>query len=87
MKINIEIDCSPMEARKFMGLPDFEPLQMSLLKQIQAQLASALPKMSGDELVKSFVSLGQQGFQEFQNFFAKAAGAARGEARPRKRES
>ena len=24
MKVNIEIDCSPEEARRFMGLPDVE---------------------------------------------------------------
>ena len=82
MKINIEIDCSAQEARKFLGLPDLEPMQMSLLKQIQAQIASALPKMSAEQLVKSWVSLGQQGYDEFQRLMREAAGG-----RKRGRES
>ena len=77
MKIKVEIDCSPQEARKFLGLPDLEPMQMSLLKQIQAQIASAVPKMSAEQLVKSWVSLGQQGYEEFQRLLREAAGGAR----------
>ncbi|MFY9972047.1 MAG: DUF6489 family protein, partial [Roseiarcus sp.] len=27
MKITVDVDCTPLEARQFMGLPDVEPMQ------------------------------------------------------------
>ena len=38
MKINIDIDLSPEEARKIMGLPDLEPMQKQMLEKIQAKI-------------------------------------------------
>ena len=35
MKITIDIDCTPQEARSFLGLPDVEPMQQALMKMVQ----------------------------------------------------
>ena len=37
MKVNITVDCTPEEARAFMGLPNVAPLQDAAMKQMQAQ--------------------------------------------------
>ena len=29
MKVNIEVDCTPDEARRFLGLPDVAPMQQT----------------------------------------------------------
>ena len=34
MKVNIEIDCTPLEARQFFGLPDVQPMQAALLAEM-----------------------------------------------------
>ena len=31
MKITVEIDCTPDEARQFLGLPDMKPMQAALM--------------------------------------------------------
>jgi hypothetical protein len=31
MKVNIEIDCTPLEARQFIGLPDLAPMQTAVM--------------------------------------------------------
>ena len=36
MKITVDIDCTPEEARHFFGLPDVKPMQDALMQQIQA---------------------------------------------------
>ncbi len=59
MKINVTIDCTPQEARRFFGQPDLEPLQQALLAQMQAQLEKNLTAMNlGDmgALMKSFMT-------------------------------
>ena len=35
MKITINIDCTPAEAREFVGLPDLRPLQAAWLAEIE----------------------------------------------------
>src|SRR5262245_24852222 len=36
MKVKIEIDCTPIEARDFLGLPDVKPMQEAMMDQMQA---------------------------------------------------
>ncbi|MDU1669419.1 MAG: DUF6489 family protein, partial [Bradyrhizobium sp.] len=31
MKVNIEIDCTPLEARQLFGLPDLGPMQAAVM--------------------------------------------------------
>ncbi|MDZ4735977.1 MAG: DUF6489 family protein, partial [Rhodospirillaceae bacterium] len=38
MKVTIDIDCTPEEARAFMGLPDVAPLQARMLAEIEARM-------------------------------------------------
>ncbi len=33
MKVTIEIDCTPIEARQFMGLPDVQPMQAAVWRR------------------------------------------------------
>lgn len=34
MKITVNIDCTPQEAREFLGLPNIQPMQEKAMKQI-----------------------------------------------------
>jgi len=77
MKINIEIDMSPEEARKIMGLPNVEPLQEKMLAKVQEKMVTSLDEMSDPELLmKRFLPLGVQGMEQFQEFFSSIAKAA-----------
>ena len=38
MKVNIEIDCTPLEARQFFGLPDVQPMQTAVMEKLQQQM-------------------------------------------------
>ncbi len=39
MKMTVEVDCTPEEARRFLGLPDVAPLHAAMLERMQAQMA------------------------------------------------
>ena len=46
MKVTFDIDCTPEEARAFLGLPDVRPMQEAVMKQVQEKLMAniqALP--------------------------------------------
>ncbi|MFW5833660.1 MAG: DUF6489 family protein, partial [Pseudomonadota bacterium] len=39
MKVRIEVDCTPEEARAFLGLPEVRPLQERLLTEMETRMA------------------------------------------------
>ena len=42
MKVRIDIDCTPAEARSFLGLPDTEALQQEMLEKLREQFLKQL---------------------------------------------
>lgn len=75
MKISIDIDCTPEEARKFLGLPDVSALQDSLMKQVEAQMAAALKGMEPEAMLKAWLPAGMEGFDQMQKAFWAQFGA------------
>ena len=41
MKVNVEVTCTPEEARRFMGLPDVSGLNEQLVQEMQAKVVEA----------------------------------------------
>jgi len=77
MKININIDCTPEEARSFMGLPDVAPMQAKMMEQLEAQLQKQIAAMEPEQLLKTWLPVGLSGFEQAQKIFweqMKAAG-------------
>ena len=48
MKVNIEINCTPDEARTFLGLPYVKPLQDAVMTSIERHMLDAAAAMSPD---------------------------------------
>ena len=57
MKVTVEIDCTPDEARQFLGLPDLKPMQAALMAKIESQMSEAATRFSPDAVLKSWMSL------------------------------
>lgn len=55
MKITVNIDCTPAEARAFMGLPDFEPMQKRAMEQLEQRMVDALDRYSPEALLKMWL--------------------------------
>ena len=73
MKINIEIECSPEEARQFLGLPDVQPLQARMMTEIEARMVQGLAAMDPETALKTWLPAGIQGFEQIQKMFWAAA--------------
>lgn len=79
MKISVDIDCTPEEARAFLGLPDVRPMQEALMKQIQEQMTASLHAMEPEVMLKTWLPAGVQGMEQMQKmFWAQFAGSGRG---------
>ncbi len=70
MKVTIDIECTPEEARKFMGLPDVAPLQGAVLAKLEAQMISAVDALSPEAMLKSWFTAMPQNAEALQKLFA-----------------
>jgi hypothetical protein len=74
MKVEIEIDLTPEEARTLLGLPDLKPLQDAYLGRMQNFVEKGVtPEMMGD-MVKSWSSFGGAGMGLIQQLLGSALG-------------
>ena len=72
MKINVEIECSPEEARRFMGLPDVEKANAVYVDQIAAAMKGAANTEQLEQFARQIAPMGQMGLKLFQNMFEGA---------------
>ena len=86
MKVNIEIDCSPEEARRFMGLPDVEQANAIYVDSIANAMKGVSNTEQLEQYAKQLAPMGQMGMKMFQNFMEGAAknAATSGTAKPGK---
>ncbi len=78
MKVNIEIDCSPEEARQFMGLPNVEKVNTVYVDAFAKAMQSAGSVDKLQEYAQQLAPMGQMGLKMFQSFVegARKAGDA-----------
>lgn len=75
MKITIDIDCTPEEARTFLGLPDVQPMQRAMMRQLEERMAQALSATDPEVLMKTWLPVSLQGLEQIQKlFWAQFAG-------------
>jgi hypothetical protein len=69
MKVTLDIDCTPEEARSFFGLPDVAPMQEVMMKKIEERMIANLDAMTPDALLKNWLPAGVQGMEQLQTLF------------------
>ena len=78
MKVNIEIDCTPLEARQFFGLPDVSPMQAAVMDKLQQQITSNIEKMAPEALMQNWLNFDPKLTERFQDMFVAMAGLGTG---------
>ena len=77
MKVNVEIDCTPLEARQFLGLPDMQPMQTAVMDKLQQQMMANIEKVSPEALMQSWFTFDPKLAERFSDMFVSMAGLAR----------
>ena len=78
MKMNIEIDMTPEEARKFLGLPDVTKLQDKMMAELEKRMKAAVDLNDPEAMMRAWMPLGGQGFEQFSKFLFDSARRATG---------
>ncbi len=72
MKVKLEVDCTPAEARAFLGLPDVESLNDQLVTEMKRRMDDNITAMQPDELMKTWTSFGLQAQDQFRKLMEAA---------------
>lgn len=78
MKVKFDIECTPEEARKFLGLPDVAPMQEKLMQELQERLEENIRAVSAEELIRTWMPATMQGLGDIQKMFWQQMGMAGG---------
>jgi hypothetical protein len=78
MKIDVSIDCTPEEARRFMGLPDMAPIHDLYLDKIRETMTDGVSPEFLDRMVRSWAPMGEAGFSAWKQLVDQMSGLAGG---------
>lgn len=76
MKFTVNVECSPEEARRFMGLPDVTPINEKLVEEMGKRMEKNLQLMSGEAMMNSWMSVGTQAQDAFVKLMTSGVGGA-----------
>ena len=80
MKVHVEIDCTPEEARSFMGLPDVGKANDIYVDMMSKAMQGVSDTDKLQEYARQMAPMGQAGFKLFQSFMEGAASSRRGKS-------
>lgn len=78
MKITIEVDCTPEEARSFMGLPDVSVANNVYVDNITKAMQGVSNPDQLQQYAQALAPMGQVGLKLFQSFVESGMKAASG---------
>ncbi len=76
MKAKVEVDCTPAEARAFLGLPDVAALNEHLVGEMKARLDANLAMLAPEDLMRNWMTLGGQASEQFLKLMTAATQGA-----------
>ena len=76
MRLTINVDCTPEEARAFLGLPDLTPINERMVAEVQKRMEANMEMLDPEALMKNWMNLGGMMTEQFANIMGAASTAA-----------
>lgn len=87
MKVNVEVDCTPEEARRFLGLPDVSKANEVYVDAVAKAMQGVGSFDQLQEYAKQLAPMGQIGLKFFEQIMQGGAAMAAGAGRPSRKGS
>jgi hypothetical protein len=78
MKIHVEVDCTPDEARRFLGLPEVATMQERVMDTLERRMMEGIDAIDPKQLVEQWLPPGMRGIEQWQSLWTQMAQAAAG---------
>lgn len=69
MKITIEVDCTPEEARAFMGMPDVRPMHDEIMADMKERMTEAAKNFEPEAALKTWMGSSGDGMEQMMRFW------------------
>lgn len=73
MKVKIDIDCTPAEARAFFGLPDVTAMNDAMVEEMTKRMQENVASLEPEALMRNWMSFGGQMQDQFAALMQQAA--------------
>jgi hypothetical protein len=73
MKVTIDIECTPVEARAFLGLPDVSTLNDRMVEEMVRRMEANMDSLEPEALMRQWTAFGGQMTDNFMSFMQQAA--------------
>jgi hypothetical protein len=67
MKVTVDVDCTPEEARRFLGLPDLTPVHDAYVERMKKAVTDGISAESFPDLMKSWGPMSEAGMSMWRN--------------------
>ncbi len=76
MKISVDIDCSPEEARRFLGLPDLSSVHEAYIEQMRSFVVQGVTPDMVEQMLRTWSPLGDAGMGMWRQMVERMGGAS-----------
>jgi hypothetical protein len=84
MKFNIEVDCTPEEVRRLVGLPDLSEVHAVYLDKVKAVAEKGITPDVVEGMIRNWVPMGDAGVDLVRQFVGAATGGLGAAIKPKK---
>lgn len=78
MNISMNIDCTPEEARRLMGLPDLQPIHDLYLDRLKETVTEGITPETVERMFRLWAPMGEAGFSAWRQALEQMTGTAKG---------
>lgn len=72
MKINVEVECTPEEARAAMGLPDLAPIHERYVTMVMETMEGGVQPEMLETMMRGWAPMGEAGMTFWRRMFESA---------------
>lgn len=77
MNISVNIDCTPEEARRLMGLPDMAPIHELYLSKLSEAMTQGVTPEALDGMMRAWAPMGEVGMSAWQHLLQQLSSSAK----------
>jgi len=77
VKITVDVDCTPEEARRFMGLPDLTPLHEAYLAKMRNAIDQGITPETVQSMMQSWSPMGEAGLSLWRQMLDNMGGTTK----------
>jgi hypothetical protein len=74
MKVTVNVDCTPEEARRFLGLPDLTPVHQAYVEKLQRTISEGITPDMVTDMMRSWGPMTEAGLGVWRQMFEQVSG-------------